>query len=125
VKAVLQAQTYWGLLEKIQGTRLKLTKIDDEIYDHLLKDFPEFEATEFGAVIDEDIMKSVTGKSRWRSFMNQYENKVDDFNFGTLLRSDSSKEYSEENTIFVPRMQFYAVEIFRNRRGLNDWVSGA
>ena len=125
MKAVLQAQTYWGLLEKIQGTRLKLTKIDDEIYDHLLKDFPEFEATEFGAVIDEDIMKSVTGKSRWRSFMNQYENKVDDFNFGTLLRSDSSKEYSEENTIFVPRMQFYAVEIFRNRRGLNDWVSGA
>lgn len=25
-------------------------------------------------------------------------------------------------TIIVPRMQFYAIEIARNRNGLNDWV---
>lgn len=24
--------------------------------------------------------------------------------------------------IIVPRMQFYAIEIARNRQGLNDWV---
>ncbi|ANB11769.1 hypothetical protein AWJ20_4591 [Sugiyamaella lignohabitans] len=115
-------ETYWNLLEKVPASSLRLTKIDDEIYEHLLKDFPEFENTEYGLIINEDEMKSVTGKARWRKFMNTYENTVDDFNFGTLLRTNSKGEYSEENTIFVPRMQFYAVEIFRNKRGLNDWV---
>lgn len=25
-------------------------------------------------------------------------------------------------TVIVPRMQFYAIEIARNRNGLNDWI---
>jgi len=48
-----------------------------------------------------------------------YEGKIEDYNFGTLLRIDCSKGYDEENTILVTRIQFYAVEIARNRRGLN------
>lgn len=122
VKAVIHAQTYWNILSTRKGSELRLTQRDDEIYDHLLSAFPEFADHSYGKVINEDEMKSVEGKKRWRAFMNTYEKTVDDFNFGTLLRADSSKEYSEENTIFVPRMQFYAVEIFRNRHGINDWV---
>jgi hypothetical protein len=125
VKAVVHAQTYWNLLTKVSGSSLRLTKMDDDIYEHLLKEFPEFEDIKYGEVIDEDVMKSVSGKVRWRKFMNFYEGKVTDFNFGTLLRADSHKEYSEENTIFVPRMQFYAIEIFRNKKGLNDWIKGS
>lgn len=53
-----------------------------------------------------------------------YENKVQDYNFGTLLRIDHTKDYTEENTMFVTRMQFYAVEIARNREGLNKQISG-
>jgi len=119
VKAVVHMQTYWAILEKVKGSTLRLTKIDDEIYEHLKKDFPEFDPA---ATINEDEMKSKSGKERWRNFMMAYEKKVDDYNFGTLLRSNPKFEYGEKETIFVPRMQFYAVEIARNRAGLNDWI---
>ncbi|PQE13478.1 Duf757 domain-containing protein [Rutstroemia sp. NJR-2017a WRK4] len=116
---VQHMSTYWAILEKVRGSALRLTKIDDEIYDHLKKDFPEFDPA---ATINEDEMKSKTGKERWRTFMMQYENRVDDFNFGTMLRSNPKWEYGQDETIFVPRMQFYAIEIARNRLGLNDWI---
>jgi Polysaccharide biosynthesis len=102
--------TYWGILEKMQGSKLRLTRMDDEIYQHLKKDFPEFDPNE---TIDEDKMKDKSGKERWRKFMMAYEKKVEDYNFGTLLRSSPKFEYGEKETIFVPRMQFYAIEIAR------------
>ncbi|KAG7293988.1 hypothetical protein NEMBOFW57_004049 [Staphylotrichum longicolle] len=119
VKCVQHMTTYWSILEKVKGSALRLTKIDDEILDHLKRDFPEFDPAE---TIDEDKMKSKEGKERWRNFMMAYEKKVDDYNFGTMLRSNPKWEYGEKETIFVPRMQFYAVEIARNRLGLNDWI---
>lgn len=99
-----------------------MCRIDDEIYDHFLKTFPEFEDTSVGAVLEEDEMKNARNKERWREFMNEYENEVDDFNFGTLLRTDCKGEYEESNSIFAVRMQFYAIEIYRNKRRLNDWI---
>jgi hypothetical protein len=129
--------TYWAILEKVRGSILRLTKLDDEIYDHLKADFPDFDPAK---TIDEDDMKSKTGKERWRKFMMAYEKKVDDYNFGTMLRADPKWEYGQDETIFgellsytrerlrtdnliiVPRMQFYAIEIARNRNGLNDWI---
>ncbi|KAI9825891.1 MAG: hypothetical protein M1832_000832 [Thelocarpon impressellum] len=119
VKAVEHMSTYWSILEKMRGSQLRLTKIDDDIYEHLKKDFPEFDPK---ASIDEDEMKSKVGKERWRTFMMAYEKSVVDYNFGTIMRLDPASEYGEKETIFVPRMQFYAVEIARNRQGLNDWI---
>ncbi|KAF1949132.1 DUF757-domain-containing protein [Byssothecium circinans] len=119
VKVVQHVETYWNILEKVPGSKLRLTKLDDEIYEHFKKEFPDFDAS---ATIDEDEMKSKEGKERWRNFINQYENKVDDYNFGTVLRASPKTEYDQEGTIFAVRMQFYAVEIARNREGLNDWV---
>ncbi|KAK4197372.1 polysaccharide biosynthesis-domain-containing protein [Triangularia verruculosa] len=119
VKAVQHMATYWSILEKVKGSTLRLTKLDDEIYEHLKTDFPEFDPA---ATINEDEMKSKTGKERWRKFMMAYDKRVDDYNFGTMLRSSPKAEYTEEDTIFVPRMQFYAIEIARNKLGLNDWV---
>ncbi|KAI0018581.1 polysaccharide biosynthesis-domain-containing protein [Xylariomycetidae sp. FL0641] len=119
VKAVEHLETYWKILEKVKGSSLRLTKIDDEIYEHLMKDFPEFDPAK---PINENEMKSKTGKERWRKFMMAYEKKVKDYNFGTLLRTDPKLGYEQDTTIFVPRMQFYAVEIARNRAGLNDWI---
>jgi hypothetical protein len=128
-------ETYWKILEKVPGSKLRLTKIDDEIYEHLKKDFPEFDAS---ATLNEDEMKSKEGKERWRKFISEYENKVEDYNFGTMLRASPKTEYSQEGTIFAVRMQFYAIEIARsvrttyglllntdshsNREGLNDWI---
>jgi len=119
VKAVQHMSTYWAILEKVRGSSLRLTKIDNEIYEHLMQDFPEFDPA---ATINEDEMKSKTGKERWRKFLMVYEKKVDDYNFGTMLRSNPKWEYGQDETIFVPRMQFYAIEIARNRKGLNDWI---
>lgn len=112
-------QTYWSILEKVRGSTLRLTKMDDEIFDHFKKDFPEFDPAE---TIDEEKMKSKEGKERWRNFMNHYEKKIDDFNYGTMLRSNPKFEYGQKETIFAMRMQFYAIEIARNRAGLNDWI---
>ncbi|OJJ64012.1 hypothetical protein ASPSYDRAFT_282952 [Aspergillus sydowii CBS 593.65] len=119
VKAVEHLMTYWSILEKVPGSQLRLTKIDDEIYEHFKQEFPEFDPA---ATIDENSMKSKEGKEKWRNWINQYEKKVHDFNFGTMLRANPKTEYEKDNTIFAMRMQFYAVEISRNRAGLNDWV---
>ncbi|KAK1808002.1 hypothetical protein LTR12_017648, partial [Friedmanniomyces endolithicus] len=98
---------------------LRLTKYDDEILEHFKAEFPDFDLR---ATINEDDMKSKEGKERWRNFINAYENKVEDYNFGTMLRANPTWEYGQKETIFAVRMQFYAVEIARNRESLNDWV---
>ncbi|WPK24470.1 hypothetical protein PUMCH_001744 [Australozyma saopauloensis] len=123
VKAVVQAETYWNLISKVKASSFKLTVHDDDIYEALLEDFPEFKEKEKVAVINEDEMKSAAGKARWRAFCEKFK-EIDDYNFGTLLRTRADGEYSEENTIFAVRIQFYAIEIARNRHGLNDWASG-
>lgn len=118
--AVQHLHTYWSILERMKGSDLRLTRLDDEIYEHLLQTFPDFDPAK---PIDEDAMKSKEGKEKWRPFMMAYEKKVDDYNMGTMLRTRPDVEYEEHTTIFVPRMQFYAYEIARNRNGLNDWIS--
>ncbi|KAL8794389.1 MAG: hypothetical protein Q9195_003088 [Heterodermia aff. obscurata] len=97
VKAVQHMSTYWSLLERIRGSDLRLTKIDDEILEHFKTTFPEFDPRQ---TIDEDKMKSKEGKEKWRNFMMAYEKKVDDYNFGTMLRSNPKFEYGEKETIF-------------------------
>ena len=89
--------TYWSLLEKVPGSSLRLTKIDDEILEHLYTDFPELDPAE---PIDEEKMKSKEGKARWRAFMMKYEHTVRDYNFGTILRISPATEYGEKETIF-------------------------
>jgi len=119
VKVVQHIETYWKILEKMPGSKLRLTKMDDEIYEHFKKDFPEFDAK---ATIDEEEMKSKEGKERWRTFINAYDKKIEDFNYGTVIRTNPKFEYGQDETIFAVRMQFYAIEIVRNREGLNDWI---
>lgn len=122
VKAVQHMTVYWSILEKLPGSKLRLTRLDDEIYEHFKKEFPDFNPAD---EIDEDIMKSKEGKEKWRNFSMTYEKgdkKIEDYNFGTMLRKSPKTEYGEKETIFAVRMQFYAIEIARNRAGLNDWI---
>lgn len=128
--------TYWAILEKVPGSKLRLTKLDDEIYEHFKQEFPEFDPA---ATLNEDEMKSKQGKEKWRNWMNQYEERVHDYNFGTIIRSNPKYEYDHDTTIFGKilfpwnfgggihrknklltkgctkgvRMQFYAIEIAR------------
>lgn len=126
--------TYWAILEKVKGSQLRLTKMDDEIYESFKEEFPDFDPA---AKINEDMMKSKAGKEKWRNWVNKFEKKIEDFNFGTIIRNRADEEYEQHNTIFgksfLPssgnlrryagrpkltcdegvRMQFYAVEIAR------------
>ena len=97
VKVVQHMSTYWSILEKVKGSSLRLTKIDQEIYDHLMETFPDFDPA---ATINEDDMKSKAGKDKWRPFMMSYEKKIDDYNFGTMVRNSPKVEYDEDTTIF-------------------------
>ncbi|ODQ82880.1 hypothetical protein BABINDRAFT_159375 [Babjeviella inositovora NRRL Y-12698] len=121
VKAVQHVEAYWNLLSAIPGSKLKLTPHDNEIFETLLQDFPEFLNPEYVKNVNEAEMKGALGKERWRKFMAKFEGKVEDYNFGTIMRTKSDEEYTQDGTIFVLRLQFYAVEICRNRYGLNEW----
>ncbi|KAM9820971.1 protein PBDC1 [Neosynchiropus ocellatus] len=121
MKAFNHAEVYFNLISSVEPKFLKLTKMDDHIYDRFREEFRDLDVK----VLKEDDLKSADAKERWRPFCNQFEGSVEDFNYGTLLRLDCEKEYSEENTIFVTRIQFFAVEVTRNREGLNDAVFSA
>lgn len=96
---------------------MQLTPFDDVIYQTFRQDFPNLK---IGKLSDSDL-KEPSEKIRWRAFIEKF-NKVEDFSFGTLLRADASLDNSPENTLLVVRIQFLAIEIARNREGLNDQI---
>jgi len=127
------------LISSVEPKFLKLTKSDEQIYTKFREAFPDLSI----GVLDPDQLKSADAKEvwdvtfaremslllyitqrvcqalfqfcfqKWRPFCNQFEGVVDDFNYGTLLRLDCQKDYTEENTIFG--MQCHTCTHFRNR----------
>lgn len=116
MKASDHADVYFNLITSVDPKLLRLTKFDDEIYTKFREMFPDMKID----VIDESEMKSADGKADWREFIEHFKDKVEDYNFGTLLRIDCKEGYTQENTTFSVRTQFLAIEIARNREGLND-----
>jgi len=118
IKAMEHAEVYFNILCSVDPKVLKLSKHDDEILAAFREKFPEMDVT----LLDEQRdLKSPQMKEKWRQFCNEFKH-VEDFSFGCLLRLDSAGEYSEENSSLVSKIQFYAVEIARNRAGCNDVV---
>merc|ERR1712227_928772 len=98
-RAFQQAEVHMKLLKAVGPARMKFSKMD------------------------EDLMKGTDErKKQWREWCNQYEKSVQDYNFGTLLRVDPDEDYTQENTIFCLRVQFLAIEIARNKEGLNKKI---
>ncbi|WVQ83138.1 hypothetical protein IAT38_005276 [Cryptococcus sp. DSM 104549] len=122
VKTVEHLEAYEKLLQCIPPSKIKFTPIDDELHMNLLDEFPELKFEENLRNLNEDEMKSAKGKERWRKFIMPYEKRVVDYNFGTLVRRNSDELYSEVNSVLVTRVQFFAIEIARNKAGLNDKV---
>ena len=58
---------------------------------------------------------------KWRKFCDEFKD-LEDYSFATLLRLDSSQDYSEENSIIATKVQFYAIELARNKEGHNDEI---
>ncbi|CAH1763898.1 8022_t:CDS:2, partial [Entrophospora sp. SA101] len=96
VKAMEHAETYFKLVSSVDGKTLRLTRLDDEIYEDFMNSFTDIDIE----TIDEDLMKSDEGKKKWREWIMKYDTKVKDYNFGTLLRKSAKRGYDEDNTIF-------------------------
>uniref|UniRef100_A0A663E8M0 Polysaccharide biosynthesis domain containing 1 n=1 Tax=Aquila chrysaetos chrysaetos TaxID=223781 RepID=A0A663E8M0_AQUCH len=118
MKAHQHAQVYFNLISSVDPKFLNLTKVDDQIYSEFRKSFKDLKID----VLDPEELKSESAKEKWRPFCLRFEGVVEDFNYGTLLRLDCRKDYTEENTIFATRIQFFAIEIARNREGCNSVV---
>lgn len=97
---------------------LRLTLCDEEIYKTFRERFPNMKVDK----IDEDEFKSSQEKEKWRPFCEQFKDNVEDYSFGTLLRADCTEDYTEKNSILTTRIQFFAIELARNREGFNDCV---
>lgn len=82
--------------------------------------FPKLNVEKF----TNDDIKSPEEKIKWREYCEEYkENRsVGDYNYGTILRLDATQDYSQENSTIVPRIQFYAIEVARNREGYNKKI---
>ncbi|KAK0168735.1 hypothetical protein PV327_002506 [Microctonus hyperodae] len=118
MKAFEHAEIYFNILCSVDPKLLKLTPHDEQIYKTFREVFPDLRVD----IINEDEMKSPEGKNKWRPFCEQFKDIVEDYSKGTLLRTDCTGEYCEKNTILTPRIQFYAVELARNREGFNDCI---
>ncbi|XP_047346692.1 protein PBDC1 [Vespa velutina] len=118
IQAMEHAEVYFNILCSVDPKLLRLTPYDDHIYKTFREAFPNLKVDK----INEDELKSDEGKQKWRPFCEQFEDTVEDYSFGTLLRGDCEGDYSEENSILTTRIQFYAIELARNREGLNDGI---
>ncbi|CAL8386715.1 unnamed protein product [Boreogadus saida] len=118
MKAYNHAEVYFNLISSVDPKFLKLTKVDDTIYTAFRETFKDMDIK----MLHPDLLKSAEAKESWRPFCNQFEDVIEDFNYGTLLRLNCEQDYTEENTIFATRIQFFAIEIARNREGLNTPV---
>ena len=117
-KAIEDAEVYINLLQSVDTQYLKLSYIDDRLYEAFSETFPELNVDK----LKEDDLKNEDAKVKWRRFCEQFKPLIENYNFGTLLRLDSSGGYSEQNSTFSYKLQFLAIEIARNRRNFNKSV---
>lgn len=103
------------LLCSVDPRDLRLTPHDDEIYSAFRAEFPKLDVGQ----LNEDDLKTAKAKERWRAFLERF-NKLEDWSFGTLIRANADEEFNPENSILLIRLQFWAIEIARNREGRND-----
>ncbi|KAJ3395791.1 hypothetical protein HDU92_004954 [Lobulomyces angularis] len=120
VKAFHHAETYENLIKKVDGKKLKLTKDDLKLYKEFREAFPDLNIAQLDQ--ERDFGGSLN-KEKWRNYIASYEKTIEDYNFGTLLRLNSSLGYHDngvDNTMFATRLQFLAIEVARNMEGLNS-----
>ncbi|XP_022160587.1 protein PBDC1 [Myzus persicae] len=115
IKAYEHAEIYFNLICSVDPKLLRLTPHDDKIYKEFRRLFPDLQIE----VLDEEDVKNDSSKIKWRRFCDLYKN-MENYNFGTLIRKDVHGDYNESNSFIVIRIQFYAIELARNREGLND-----
>lgn len=118
MKAMEHAEVYFNILCSVDPKTIpRLSARDADISEKFNESFPDLNLRK----LTESDLKSGNNKEKWRKFCDEFKD-LDDFSFATLLRLDSDKDYSEENSIIVTKVQFYAIELARNKQGHNDEI---
>lgn len=65
----MTTQAYQKLLFALPPSKLKLTKVDDELFEDFKQTFPELATAKALSHLDEAEMKSAAGKEKWRNFI--------------------------------------------------------
>jgi len=115
IQAYEHAEIYFNLICSVDPKLLKLTPYDDKIYHEFRRLFPDLKID----VLNEEDIKNDVSKIKWRRFFELYKH-MKNYNFGTLIRKDIRGNNNESNSFIVIRIQFYAIEVARNREGFND-----
>ncbi|RKO99203.1 hypothetical protein CXG81DRAFT_28026 [Caulochytrium protostelioides] len=117
VVAFHHAETYGNLIKNFNPQKLRLTKEEDTLYAAFRASFPKLNVQVLNEYTD---FKCDEAKAAWRAWIKPFETTVPDFNFATMLRIRANEDYSGDNAFLVTRVQFYAIEIARNREGANQ-----
>jgi len=118
MKAMEQAEVYFNILCSVDPKQIpRLSPCDDDIYAKFRESFPDLKV---GSLKEADL-KSEGAKKEWREFCEGFKH-VEDYSFASLLRLDAEKDYSEENSIIATKIQFYAIELARNREDHNQEI---
>ncbi|EDO48817.1 predicted protein, partial [Nematostella vectensis] len=115
VKAHHHGEAHMKIISAFDPATLNFTSYDDDIYRQYSRCFKGLKID----IINPDDLKSDEARILWKPFCEMFRDRIPHYNFGTLLRLDCNKGYTEENTIFVTKIEFYAIEIARNRQHLN------
>jgi len=119
MKAYEHAEVYFNILCCVDPSQIpRLSPCDEEIYTAFRKEFPDMKVDVLDEMKD---LKSDAMKKRWREFCEAHKD-VEDYSFATLLRLNSFGEYEEQNSVIVTKIQFYAIELARNREGHNSSI---
>jgi hypothetical protein len=118
--AVDYMSDHWRMLTSTSDAS-ELVLTEDRAEDDRL--YREFRAA-FGAMdvhrTASDMLQDPRTQETWRTFMMAQDGRLKEFNMISLLRIDAALGYDDANTLLVPRVQFLAIEIARNREGVND-----
>lgn len=88
--------TYKVVIQVEKMLTIFIIRIDDEILQDFEETFPEINVEH----LDDKDFKTAAAKEKWRLFINKYEKRVNEYNFGSLIRIDCREDYTEENTMF-------------------------
>ncbi|VDK77825.1 unnamed protein product [Onchocerca ochengi] len=108
VEAAERANIHMSLLLTCNTKELTMHKKFNVIYDKFREIFPNMN------------VEKGENKQQWFIFCEHFKEEIEDYNLATIMRIRANGAYSEENTIIVPKIIFLAVEIARNKEGLNE-----
>lgn len=111
------ALTYESVLKALTPSQMKFSSHDADMYTCFRTHFPTMALSPLNLA---ELNQTVVAKDKWRAFIDEWKDKIEDYNVGSLLRLKSDTGLDEENCVLATRVQWMAIEVARCREGKND-----